>query len=73
MSARRYDIYYKIAKAEKHKNLKKKRKKKTHIEQQFPPLGGIDFRQLTLFCALLFGLLNANCFTLVPENVSDMK
>lgn len=41
---RRYDIYYKIAKAENHKNQKNEKtknfkKKKAVFEQQFSPLG----------------------------------
>lgn len=54
---RKCDIYYKVAKAEKHKNLKKKKTS----EQQFPSLEGADFRQLTM-CSVL---CHSGCLMLV--------
>ena len=66
---------YKIAKAEKHKKSFKTHTH-THTHTHFwtiPSSGRIDFRQLTLVCSLLFGLISANSFPLVPENVSDVK
>lgn len=65
--SRRYGIYYKIAKAERHKN-KNKQTKTTLWASPWELTLNVSCVLCSVVC-----IASCHCFILVPENVSDMK